>query len=100
MCCGRSEPSSTTSNPVLERRWPVRLHQGRVRFRQYDNVYSSFFISYVRPIHRSYGDAAGEFQIAYPLQFSVGLQAEQFPSFTGTAQSGTLIRPVFRLSIF
>ena len=69
-------------------------------FQEYDNVYSSFFISYTRPIHRSFGDDAGEYKIAYPLSFSVGLQAEQFPSFTGTAQSGTLIRPVFRLSIF
>ncbi len=69
-------------------------------FQEYDNVYSSFFISYVRPIHRTFGDDAGEHNIAYPLSFSVGLQAEQFPSFTGTAQSGTLIRPVFRLSIF
>ncbi|HKD83460.1 MAG TPA: tetratricopeptide repeat protein [Terriglobales bacterium] len=69
-------------------------------FQEYDNVYSSFFISYVRPIHRTFGDGGGEYNIAYPLSFSVGLQAEQFPSFTGTAQSGTLIRPVFRLSIF
>jgi tetratricopeptide (TPR) repeat protein len=69
-------------------------------FQAYDNIYSSFFISYTRPIHRSFGDDAGEYKIAYPLSFSVGVQAEQFPSFTGTAQSGTLIRPVFRLSIF
>ena len=69
-------------------------------FQEYDNVYSSFFISYMKPVHRSYSDSAGEFKVAYPLQFSVGLQAEQFPSFTGTAQSGTLIRPIFRLSIF
>ena len=69
-------------------------------FQEYDNTYSSFFITYVRPIHRRFNDAKGEVNVAYPLQFSVGLQAEQFPSFTGTAQSGTLIRPVFRLSIF
>ncbi len=69
-------------------------------FQEYDNVYSSFFITYTKPVHRSYSDSAGEFKVAYPLQFSVGLQAEQFPSYTGTAQSGTLIRPVFRLSVF
>ena len=69
-------------------------------FQEYDNTYGSFFITYVRPLHRSYSDARGDFNITYPLSFSVGLQAEQFPSFTGTAQSGTLIRPVFRLSIF
>ena len=69
-------------------------------FQEYDNTYSSFFITYVRPIHRRFNDAKGEFNVTYPLQFSVGVQAEQFPSFTGTATSGTLIRPVFRLSIF
>ena len=69
-------------------------------FQAYDNIYSSFFISYIRPIHRSFGDDNGEYQVAYPLSFSVGLQAEQFPSFAGTAQSGTLLRPVFRLSVF
>ncbi len=69
-------------------------------FQQYDNIYSSFFISYLRPFHRSFGDDAGKAKIIYPLQFSVGVQAEQFPSFTGTAPSGTMIRPVFRLSIF
>ena len=69
-------------------------------FQEYDNVYGSFFISYVKPLHRTISGDAGEFPVEYPLRFSVGLQAEQFPSFTGTAQSGTLIRPVFRLTIF
>ncbi len=69
-------------------------------FSEYDNIYSSFYITYVRPFHRTYNDSAGDVSVAYPLRLSVGLQAEQFPSFTGTAQSGTLIRPVFRLSIF
>jgi tetratricopeptide (TPR) repeat protein len=69
-------------------------------FSAYDNVYGSFYITYTKPVHRTYSDSAGEFRVAYPLQFSVGLQAEQFPSFLGTAQSGTLIRPVFRLSVF
>ncbi len=69
-------------------------------FQEYDNVYSSFFITYIRPFHRTYSGDAGNFKVTYPLRFSVGLQAEQFPDFTGTAQSGTLIRPVFRLSIF
>ena len=63
-------------------------------------MYSSFYITYVRPLHRSFSDDAGEFKIAYPLRFSVGVEAEQFPIFTGTAKSGTLIRPVVRLSIF
>ena len=75
-------------------------YEGGSQFQQYDNFYSSFFISYVRPIHRSFNDDAGEFKVVYPLRFSVGVQAEQFPNFVGPAQSGTLIRPVFRLSIF
>ncbi len=69
-------------------------------FQEYDNVYSSFYITYLRPFHRSFSDDTGEYKIAYPLQFSVGIEAEQFPEFTGVAQSGTLIRPVVRLSIF
>ena len=69
-------------------------------FQDYDNVYGSFFITYVKPLHRTVNDAAGAFPVEYPLRFSVGVQAEQFPSFTGIAQSGTLIRPVFRLTIF
>ncbi len=49
-------------------------------------MYSSFFITYVRPLHRSFSDDAGEYKIDYPLRFSVGIEAEQFPDFTGTAQ--------------
>ena len=75
-------------------------YEGGSSFQQYDNLYTSLFISYVRPIHRSFNDDAGELKLVYPLRFSVGVQAEDFPSFTGVNQSGTLIRPVFRLSIF
>ncbi len=75
-------------------------YEGGSSFQQYDNVYGSFFISYLRPLHRTIGDDAGRLSVEYPLQFSFGVQAEQFPNFTGTAQSGTLIRPVFRLTIF
>ncbi len=67
---------------------------------EYDNVYSGFYISYVRPLHRSFSDDAGEYKIAYPLRLSFGIEAEQFPDFTGTAKSGTLVRPVIRLSVF
>jgi len=83
--------------------WSVNgqfAYEGSRSFQDYDNMYTSFFITYVRPFHRSFTDDTGEFKLVYPLRFSVGVEAEQFPSFTGTAQSGTLIRPVFRLSIF
>jgi tetratricopeptide (TPR) repeat protein len=69
-------------------------------FPDYDNMYTGFFISYVRPFHRSFNGDAGEVKLTYPLRFSVGLQAQQFPSFTGADKSGSLIRPVVRLSIF
>ena len=75
-------------------------YEGGSAFQDYNNSYSSFYISYVRPLHRSFSDDAGEYKIAYPLRFAVGIETEQFPDFTGTAQSGTLIRPVVRLSIF
>lgn len=75
-------------------------YEGSSTFQQYDNIYSSFFISYVRPIHRAARDDRGQYKIAYPLRFSFGLQAEQFPNFTGTAPIGTMIRPVFSVSIF
>jgi tetratricopeptide (TPR) repeat protein len=69
-------------------------------YQDYDNMYSGFYISYVRPLHRSFSDDAGEYKVAYPLRFSFGIEAEQFPDFTGTAKSGSLVRPVVRLSIF
>ena len=92
-----------TAQYLINPSWTVDgqfAYEGGSSFQQYDNMYTSFFISYIRPIHRSFNDDAGDFKIVYPLRFSVGVQAEQFPNFTGTAQSGTLIRPVFRLSIF
>lgn len=88
---------------VVNRSWSVDGQFAYTRgesSHEYDNTYASFLISYVRPIHRRFNDANGEFNVAYPLQLSVGLQAEQFPSFTGAVTSGTLIRPVFRLAIF
>jgi hypothetical protein len=75
-------------------------YEGGSAFQDYNNAYSSFYISYVRPLHRAFSDGAGEYKIAYPLRFAVGVETEQFPGFTGTAKSGTLLRPVFRLSIF
>ena len=88
---------------IANKSWTVNGQFAYTRgegFQEYDNMYSSFLITYVRPLHRTISDGAGEFSVEYPLRFSVGIQAEQFPSFTGTAQSGTLFRPVFQLSIF
>ena len=59
-------------------------------FQEYDNVYSSFFITYIRPFHRTFSGDAGDFKVAYPLRFSVGSAGRAISDFTGTAQSGTL----------
>lgn len=69
-------------------------------FSEYDNVFGSAYISYVRALRRTVNDDGQILPVEYPLRFSVGVQAEQFPSFTGTATSGTMVRPVFRLTIF
>lgn len=64
----------------------------------YDNVQSSFFISYVKPIRRSMTDRFGDVPVEYPLRFSLGVQTDNFYNFTGrgTAQ----IRPVIRVTLF
>jgi tetratricopeptide (TPR) repeat protein len=67
-------------------------------FADYDNVQSSFFISYVRPIRRSMTDGFGEVPVEYPLRFSVGVQTDNFFNFTGQGQAQ--IRPVIRLTVF
>ena len=68
-------------------------------FSLYDNVYSSFFISYVRPFRRAVSDATGDYSIEYPLRLSFGLQAEQFPSFVGSP-ANPMVHPVIQLTIF
>ncbi len=49
------------------------------RFKQYDNVYSSFFITYVRPLHRSIQRLRRGVHGRLSTALFVGLQAEQFP---------------------
>ncbi|ABF43608.1 Tetratricopeptide repeat protein [Candidatus Koribacter versatilis Ellin345] len=67
-------------------------------FALYDNVQSSFFISYVKPFRRSMTDAFGDVPVEYPLRFSLGVQTDNFYHFTGRGQ--TQIRPVIRLTLF
>ena len=67
-------------------------------FSAYDNVQSSFFISYVRPIRRSMTDGLGSVPVEYPLRFSFGVQTDNFYDFTGKGQAQ--IRPVVRLTVF
>jgi hypothetical protein len=67
-------------------------------FHDYDNVQSGFFISYVKPLRRSFDDGAGPIPVEYPLRFSIGIEQQQFFNFTGRAQA--MFRPVVRLSLF
>jgi hypothetical protein len=83
------------------RRWTVDADFAFTRgqgFHAYDNMHSGFFISYVKPLHRSMADGNGSVPVEYPLQFSIGLQQEEFFQFTGHGQA--LFRPVFRLTLF
>ncbi|MBV8208411.1 MAG: hypothetical protein JO041_16620 [Acidobacteria bacterium] len=67
-------------------------------FHAYDNIQSGFFISYDKPLRRSVAGASGDVPVEYPLRFSVGLQQDEFPNFTGRGQA--IFRPVIRLTIF
>jgi len=67
-------------------------------FHAYDNVQSAFFISYMKPISSLMDDGLGTVMAHYPLQFSVGIQQEQFLNFAGRGQSQ--FRPIVRLSLF
>jgi len=82
-------------------RWSADGHFAFSRgqgFHAYDNMQSSFFISYVRPFRRTIADGAGEVPVEYPLRFSVGIQQQNFFNFTGRDQSR--FRPVVRLTLF
>lgn len=67
---------------------------------EYNNFYSAFYVSYGRPFRRIITDSAGSFPVEYPLRFSLGIETEQFPNFTGTAKSVQLVRPIVRLTVF
>jgi hypothetical protein len=83
-------------------RWSVEGNFTYARgmgFHDYDNVQNSFLINYVRPFRRTLQDGAEEVPVSYPLSFSVGIQSASYFNFSGTGNS-TVLRPVFRLSIF
>jgi tetratricopeptide (TPR) repeat protein len=66
--------------------------------RDYDNVQSGIFVTYVRPLRRVHEDESGALPIEYPLRLSVGLQQQQFFHFPGGRQATYL--PVVRLTLF
>ncbi len=66
----------------------------------YNNFYSAFYVSYLRPFRRTVSDSSGSYAVDYPLSLSFGIETEQFPNFAGIAKSNQMVRPIFRLSIF
>jgi hypothetical protein len=83
------------------RNWEIQANAAYSRgmgIHDYDNVQNGIFISYVKPLRRMFGDGAGRVPVEYPLRFSIGFQQDNFTSFSGGGKS--IVRPVFRLSIF
>lgn len=64
----------------------------------YDNVQSSFLISYVKPLRRNVSDSFGQVPVEYPIRFSFGVQNASYFNFTGNHQ--TIISPLIRLTLF
>lgn len=64
----------------------------------YDNVLSSIFISYNKPLRRIVSDSLGQVPVEYPIRFSFGVQDANYYNFAGHNQ--TILRPVVRLTLF
>jgi tetratricopeptide (TPR) repeat protein len=64
----------------------------------YDNVLSSFFISYNKPLRRNVSDSLGQVPVEYPIRFSFGVEDANYYSLAGHSQ--TVLRPVIRLTLF
>jgi tetratricopeptide (TPR) repeat protein len=83
-------------------RWKVNgafdLSRGQ-GFHIYDNTQSGFFVTYIKPLRRSINDGNGALAVDYPLSFSVGMQQQNFFSFTGPGNTSSF-RPVIRISLF
>ncbi len=67
-------------------------------FHAYDNVQSQFLVSYVRPLHGSVRDEAGETRVSFPIRFSLGVEQQTFYDFLGSSRSTVL--PVVHLTLF
>ncbi len=67
-------------------------------FHTYDNVQSQFLVSYIRPIHGSVRDGAGETPVHFPIRFSIGVQQQSFYNFPGSTRNTIL--PVVHLTLF
>jgi len=85
----------------LSRRWTVNESFSFSRgegFHDYDNVQSSFLISYIKPLRRNVSDGYGQVPVEYPIRFSFGVQNVNYFNFAGHSQ--TILRPLIRLTLF
>jgi tetratricopeptide (TPR) repeat protein len=83
------------------RRWTVNGDFAFSRgegIHDYDNVQSSFLISYIRPMRRVVSDSLGQVSVEYPIRFSFGIQNAKYLNFAG--QNQTILRPMIRLTLF
>jgi len=83
------------------RRWTVNGNFAFTRgqgIHDYDNVQSSFLISYMKPLRREVNDSFGQVPVEYPIRFSFGVENANYFNFTGHNQ--TILRPVIRLTLF
>jgi len=67
-------------------------------FHDYDNVQSSFLISYIKPLRRNVSDSFGQVPVEYPIRLSFGVQNANYFNFTGNHQ--TILSPLIRLTLF
>ena len=68
-------------------------------FHTYDNTQSGFFITYMKPLHRSMNDGNGSLAVDYPLSFSFGMQQQTFFNYAGPFKTSTF-SPVIKVSLF
>ncbi len=67
-------------------------------FHVYDMTQNGFSVSYTRPFSRSFDAETGEVHLKYPIRFSLGLQEETFPNFSGGSK--TQFKPYFSINLF
>jgi hypothetical protein len=83
------------------RRWTVAgdfTFSRGMGIHDYDNVQSSFLISYVKPLRRNVSDSFGQVPVEYPIRFSFGVQNASYFNFTGSHQM--IVSPIIRLTLF
>jgi hypothetical protein len=68
-------------------------------FSNYNNAQSGFFVTYMKPLHRSINEATGSLPVEYPLSFSIGMQQQTFFDYVGPSKTSTF-SPTIRISLF